>query len=180
MIQDCATIIHVEYRDNRHLTKDRGVPRMSKLVDLFKERTNTLLQSEGSFAYAEGYEADGEAKEDTTVETAAPASVAAQIMVLDHITRADATKVADHIGGNRLVVLDMAETPKEDRLRILDFLSGYMYSEQGRIAKINSHAYIAVPSFVDIYGATEEDESLFSQLTAAFAAQAVKDNGATT
>ena len=165
---------------------------MSKLVDLFKERTNTLLQSEGSFAYAEGYEADGEAKEDTTVETAAPASVAAQIMVLDHITRADATKVADHIGrqdatrvadyigGSRMVVMDLADTPVEDRLRILDFLSGYMYSEQGRIAKINSHAYIAVPSFVDIYGATEEDESLFAQLTAAFAGQASKDTGATT
>ena len=156
----------------------QGVPRMSKLVDLFKERTNSLLQSEGSFAIAEGYETDGAVSEENTVETAAPTSVSAQIMVLDHITRADATKVADHIGGNRLVVLDMADTPKEDRLRILDFLSGYMYSEQGRIAKINSHAYIAVPSFVDIYGATEEDESLFTQLTAAFAGQTSKDSGA--
>ena len=151
---------------------------MSKLVDIFKERTNSMLQSEGSFAYAEGYDPGGAAEEETTVETAAPTSVNAQIMVLDHITRADATKVADHIGGNRLVVMDMADTPKEDRLRILDFLSGYMYSEQGRIARINSHTYIAVPSFVDIYGTTEEDESFYSQLIAVFGGKTAAEPGA--
>ncbi len=152
---------------------------MSKLGDIFKERTSSLFQSDGVVAIADGYDAASAEGEESTVQTpSAPASVNAQIVVLDHITRADATKVADHIGGNRLVVMDMAETPKEDRLRILDFLSGYMYSEQGRIARINSHVYIAVPSFVDIYGTTEDDESLFSQLTAAFGGQTARDTGA--
>ncbi len=140
---------------------------MSKWRDFIKDRTETLFQSDGSFAYAEGYE--GAEDEAQAADTAArQAASIAQIVVLDHIGRQDATRVADYIGGSRMVVMDLADTPVEDRLRILDFLSGYMYSEQGRIAKINSHAYIAVPSHVDLYGAVEEDESLFAQLTSAF------------
>ena len=144
---------------------------MSNWRDFIKGHTSTLFQSEGSFAYDEGYVAPVETEEQTPVQTAAPTSVNAQIMVLDHISREDVTRVADHIGGSRMVVMDLSETPKEDRLRILDFLSGYMYCAQGKIAKINSRAYIAVPSHVDLYGAAEADESLYAQLTAAFAGQ---------
>ena len=143
---------------------------MSKWRDFLKERTGSLFQSDGPFAYAEGYDGTTEV-ETTPAPAAAPTTAVAQIMVLDHIGREDATRIADYIGGSRMVVMDLADTPQEDRLRILDFLSGYMYSEQGRIAKINSHAYIAVPGHVDLYGAAEEDESLFSQLTTAFGGQ---------
>lgn len=140
---------------------------MSKWRDRIKARTNSLLQSEGSFAYAEGYDGMAETAEAVQPQTS-PATASAQIMVLDHIGREDATRIADYIGTSRMVVMDLSETPGPDRLRILDFLSGYMYSQGGRIAKINSRAYIAVPGHVDLYGAAEEDESLFAQLTNAF------------
>ena len=149
---------------------------MSKWRDFIKERTNSLLQSDGSYAFADEYDGAMGAEAEEEVQ-APPTTATAQIVVLDHIGRDDATRVADYIGGSRLVVMDLAETPQADRLRILDFLSGYMYSVQGKIAKINSHAYIAVPSHVDLYGAAEEDESLFAQLTAAFSGQA--QSGAT-
>ncbi len=150
---------------------------MSKWRDFLKERTNSLFQSDGSFAYAEGYDGMTETEASPT-PAAPPSTTTAQIMVLDHIGREDATRIADYIGGSRMVVMDLADTPQEDRLRILDFLSGYMYSEQGKISKINSHAYIAVPGHVDLYGAAEEDESLFSQLTTAFGGQSSPDNSA--
>ena len=138
---------------------------MSKWRDRIKARTNSLFQSEGSFAYAEGY---GEMTEETPQVQTPPPTATAQIMVVDHIGREDATRIADYIGGSRMVVMDLADTEGPDRLRILDFLSGYMYSQGGKISKINSHAYIAVPGHVDLYGAAEDDESLFAQLTSAF------------
>ena len=144
---------------------------MSNWRDKIKERTSSLFQSDGSFAYAEGYGEMPETETTTQVQ-APPTSVNAQIMVVDHIGREDATRIADYIGGSRMVVMDLADTPGPDRLRILDFLSGYMYSQGGKISKINSHAYIAVPGHVDLYGASEEDESLFSQLTSAFSGEA--------
>ena len=140
---------------------------MSNWRNKLKERTSSLFRSEGSFAYAEGYDGITETGETAQVQTP-PATVNAQIMVVDHIGREDATRIADYIGGSRMVVMDLADTPQGDRLRILDFLSGYMYSQGGKISKINSHAYIAVPGHVDLYGASEEDESLYSQLTNAF------------
>ena len=139
---------------------------MSNWRDKIKERTNSLFQSEGSFAYAEGFAEMPETV--VEAERKPKTSANAQIMVVDHIGREDATRIADYIGGSRMVVMDLADTPQKDRLRILDFLSGYMYSQGGKISKINSHAYIAVPGHVDLYGASEEDESLFSQLTTAF------------
>lgn len=157
---------------------------MSKLGKFIKDRTSTLFPSEGSFAYAESYDGMGVAAEpeaaqpsDKRKTAARQAAGSAQIVVLDHIGREDATRIADYIGGSRMVVMDLADTPREDRLRILDFLSGYMYSEQGKISRINSHAYIAVPGHVDLYGAAEEDESLFAQLANAFGGQTAQDTG---
>ena len=147
---------------------------MSKWRDFIKERTGSLLQSDGVYAFAETAE-DG--AETQTQVSAAPTTATAKIVVLDHIGREDATRIADYIGGSRMAVLDFADTPGEDRIRILDFLSGYMYCQQGRLARINSHAYIAVPSHVDLYGAAEEDESLFSQLTTAFGGDASQGAG---
>jgi|GEM_PF-2636807 len=150
---------------------------MSKWRDFIKERTGALLQSDGVYAYAD-YGSEAETGQEAQPQApVAPTTADAQIMVLDHIGREDATRIADFIGGSRMVVMDFADTPKEDRLRILDFLSGYMYSEQGRISRINSHAYIAVPGHVDLYGAAEEDESLFSQLTTAFGGDASQGAG---
>ncbi len=144
---------------------------MSKWRDFIKERTNALLSDDG------GYELSGE-YDDTPENTDAPAAPearpagapagSAQIMVLDHITRSDATRIADYIGSSKMVVLNLAETEESDRQRVLDFISGYMYSEQGKLARINTNTYIAVPGHVDLYGAAETDDTLFSQLVAAF------------
>lgn len=143
---------------------------MSRWRDFIKERTNALLQDDSAYAYPDGYETEDATQ--ATVQTAQAATANAQIVVLDHITREDATRIADYIGGSKMVVLDLSETPREDQQRILDFISGYMYSEQGKLSRINSYAYIAVPNYVDLYGAAEEDDSLFSQLTNAFGGQA--------
>ncbi len=141
---------------------------MSKWVDFLKERTNALLKDEGIYEYSDTQEAATDTASASAAQPAPAPVGTAQIMVLDHISRSDATRVADHIGASKLVVMNLAETPEIDRQRILDFISGYMYGEQGKLARINTNTYIAVPGYVDLFGAAEKDDTLFSQLVVAF------------
>ena len=64
----------------------------------------------------------------------------------------DASTIADHLREKRTVVLNLESTNKEIARRLLDFLSGVAYANEGKIKKVAIATYIITPYNVDILG----------------------------
>ena len=64
----------------------------------------------------------------------------------------DASAIADHLREKRTVVLNLESTNKEIARRLLDFLSGVAYANEGKIKKVAISTYIITPDNVDILG----------------------------
>ena len=64
----------------------------------------------------------------------------------------NAADVADHLRQRRTVVLNLEQTNKEIARRVVDFLSGVTYAQDGKIKKVANSTYIITPYNVDILG----------------------------
>ena len=63
-----------------------------------------------------------------------------------------ASEIADHLRDKRTVVLNLESTNKDVARRLLDFLSGVAYAQEGKIKKVALQTYIVTPYNVDIMG----------------------------
>lgn len=64
----------------------------------------------------------------------------------------DASAVADHLNSKRTVVLNLESANKDVSRRILDFLSGVAYANNGQIKKVANCTFIITPYNVGIMG----------------------------
>ena len=64
----------------------------------------------------------------------------------------NASEIADHLRDKRTVVLNLESTNNEIARRLLDFLSGVAYANEGKIKKVAISTYIITPYNVDILG----------------------------
>lgn len=64
----------------------------------------------------------------------------------------DASTVADHLNAKRTVVLNLESTNKEVSRRLVDFLSGVAYANNGQIKRVANSTFIITPYNVDIMG----------------------------
>lgn len=64
----------------------------------------------------------------------------------------NASEVADHLRDKRTVVLNLEATEKSVARRLLDFLSGVAYAQEGKIKKVAIDTFIITPYNVDIMG----------------------------
>ena len=64
----------------------------------------------------------------------------------------NASEIADHLREKRTVVLNLESTNKDVARRLLDFLSGVAYAQEGKIKKVAISTYIITPYNVDILG----------------------------
>lgn len=64
----------------------------------------------------------------------------------------NAAEIADHLKDKRTVVLNLESTTKEVSRRLLDFLSGVAYANEGKIKKVANNTYIITPYNVGIMG----------------------------
>lgn len=64
----------------------------------------------------------------------------------------NAAEIADHLREKRTVVLNLESTNKDVARRLLDFLSGVTYAQDGKIKKVAVSTYIITPYNVDIMG----------------------------
>ena len=64
----------------------------------------------------------------------------------------NAAEIADHLRDKRTVVLNLESTNKDVARRLLDFLSGVAYAQEGKINKVAISTYIITPYTVDILG----------------------------
>ncbi|PWL90560.1 MAG: cell division protein SepF [Clostridiales bacterium] len=64
----------------------------------------------------------------------------------------DASTIADHLRDKRTVVLNLESTNKDVARRMVDFLSGAAYAQEGKVKKVAVATYIITPYNVDIIG----------------------------
>ena len=63
-----------------------------------------------------------------------------------------AAEIADHLREKRTVVMNLEDTNKDVARRLIDFLSGVAYANEGKIKKVAVSTYIITPYNVDLMG----------------------------
>ncbi len=64
----------------------------------------------------------------------------------------NAWEIADHLREKRTVVLNLESTDEKTTRRVLDFLAGVAYAQEGKIKKVAARTFIITPYNVDILG----------------------------
>ena len=64
----------------------------------------------------------------------------------------DASTIADQLNAKRTVVLNLESTGKEVSRRLIDFLSGVAYANNGQIKRVATSTFMITPYNVDIMG----------------------------
>ncbi len=64
----------------------------------------------------------------------------------------DASGIADHLNGKRTVVLNLESTSKDVSRRLIDFLSGVAYANNGQIKRVANSTFIITPYNVGVMG----------------------------
>lgn len=64
----------------------------------------------------------------------------------------DASSIADHLNEKRTVVLNLESTNKDIARRLIDFLCGVAYANNGQMKRVANSTYIITPYNVDIMG----------------------------
>lgn len=69
-----------------------------------------------------------------------------------------ASDIADHLRDRRTVVLNLEKANRDAVRRLVDFLSGVVYAQGGKIKPVAKSTYIITPYNVDIMGGDLMDE----------------------
>jgi len=64
----------------------------------------------------------------------------------------DASGIADHLNAKRTIVLNLESANKDVSRRLIDFLSGVAYANNGQIKRVANSTYIITPYNVGIMG----------------------------
>ena len=64
----------------------------------------------------------------------------------------DASSIADQLNAKHTVVLNLESASKEVSRRLIDFLSGVAYANNGQIKRVATSTFIITPANVDIMG----------------------------
>ena len=70
----------------------------------------------------------------------------------------EATAIADHLNAKRTVLLNLEAANRELTRRLVDFLSGVAYANNGQLKKVANMTFIITPFDVDIMGDLLLDE----------------------
>lgn len=70
----------------------------------------------------------------------------------------DASSIADHLNDKKTVVLNLESTNRDVARRLIDFLGGVAYANNGQIKRIVNNTFIVTPYNVDVMGGDLIDE----------------------
>ncbi len=81
-----------------------------------------------------------------------------QVVLVKPDSFQDATSIADHLNNKRTVVLNLESTNRDVARRLVDFLSGVAYANNGQLKRVANSTFIITPFNVDIMGDLLLDE----------------------
>ena len=88
----------------------------------------------------------------TPVSASAAAVSQLQVVLVKPEKFDDASSIADSLNAKKTVVLNLEATSKEVSRRLVDFLSGVAYANNGQLKKIANSTFIITPYNVDVSG----------------------------
>jgi len=100
--------------------------------------------------YADPAEERGQRRPNKVVNIAATTQLS--VVLVKPETFEEASTVADHLNAKRTVVLNLEGTSKDVSRRLVDFLSGVAYANQGQIKRVANSTFIITPYNVDFVG----------------------------
>ncbi len=121
-----------EYDEDNDLSIEESLPRSKKSID------------------AEEVSIEAPRKGNKVVNIHATAQL--QVVLVKPERFDDASAVADHLNAKRTVVLNLESANKDVARRILDFLSGVAYANDGQIKKVANCTFIITPYNVGLMG----------------------------
>ncbi len=95
---------------------------------------------------------DGEVEQKANKVVNIHATTQLQVILVKPEQFDDASSIADHLNAKRTVVLNLESATKELSRRLLDFLSGVAYANNGQIKRVANSTFIITPYNVDIMG----------------------------
>ena len=113
-----------------------------------RERTERTPRSDNSYSGTPGTEEERRSNKVVNIR----AATQLQVVLVKPERFEDASSIADHLREKRTVVLNLESTNKEIARRLLDFLAGVSYANEGKIKKVAISTYIITPYNVDILG----------------------------
>ena len=100
----------------------------------------------------EEYEADEESRRRGNKIVNIHATTQLQMILVKPENFEDASALADHLNARRAVVLNLENASKELSRRLVDFLSGVAYANNGQIKRVANNAFMITPANVEIQG----------------------------
>ena len=102
-------------------------------------------------AAAQGY-TQQEVKQHSNKVVNINATAQLQVVLVKPERFEDASAIADQLNAKHTVVLNLESTGKEISRRLIDFLSGVAYANNGQIKRVATSTFIITPYNVDIMG----------------------------
>ncbi len=118
-----------------------------------RERTDRMDRAPRDSGYSGGYSSpapEDDRRSNKVVNIRAATQL--QVVLVKPERFEDASSIADHLREKRTVVLNLESTNGEIARRLLDFLAGVSYAQEGKIKKVAISTYIITPYNVDILG----------------------------
>lgn len=75
-----------------------------------------------------------------------------QVVLVQPESFDNVTDIAEHLRDRHTVVLNLENASKEATRRLLDFLSGFAYAQEGKVKKVAVSTYIITPYNVSLMG----------------------------
>lgn len=86
-----------------------------------------------------------------------PTFAQVKVVVMQPDVFDDASIICDHLKGKKPVVVNLESAEKDIARRIVDFLSGAVYSLDGTIQKVSNSIFIVAPHNVDVMGEFKDE-----------------------
>ncbi|MBQ7936523.1 MAG: cell division protein SepF [Clostridia bacterium] len=125
-----------------------GIPDDSDIMDNEADTEETPVKT----AVSEDYSPKKEAPRTAVKTPVSSARSQVNMVIIKSSDYGDARTVADHILGNRAVLLNLENCNKDMAQRILDFLSGVVYAQGGDLQRVAHSTYAVTPRNVGLQG----------------------------
>lgn len=102
-------------------------------------------------AYAES-EYQAPAQRRSNVVSMPPSREQVQVVLAKPERFDDASAIADHLNEKRTVVLNLESANRDVARRLIDFLSGVAYANQGQLKRVANSTFIITPFNVNVSG----------------------------
>ena len=121
-------------------------------ADSYVDDTEDEIFPGGQGAAAQDYTQQEVVKQHSNKVVNINATTQLQVVLVKPERFEDASTIADQLNAKRTVVLNLESTGKEVSRRLIDFLSGVAYANNGQIKRVATSTFIITPYNVDIMG----------------------------